>query len=257
MAATDPYTEVWHRIVKVINKHPRLWMMTHPFMGDRLEFIENEENDIMEHFSCFNIPPYLQTLFRADYNIKSKSAMTFDQISPGKIYVFYVFNHHFTVLYFPSGEIWYVDFYIETGRENPLRFERMNQQDFESMYEVMKHTDLDAIATFHRGDKNFHRDVMDQAVYYPGTPYIEEIKISEMADVPEVSDLIHFSIFPHTTRRLVFELSRNDTRDYGETNPDTRKLILRYLELLNRWVKIVSEYFYDDSSDGETQEFEL
>lgn len=232
MAAVEPYSHNWQQIVKVITENPQLWMITNPFNIDPLEVIE-DGTDVVDNFSCFNIPPYIYELFQFDkYDKPTENPTTF---LPGHIYFFDVYSHQFTILYFPNGEIWYVDYYIETERPNPLRFERLSLDQFDRMIENMYSNDVASIAEFHHGSEQFENDLDKYMV-----KYVESVKGYKMEFMPDLMSLLRVAIFPKNTYGIV-QLG-DDAHRFDQNNPRSGPVYLRYLILLAEWTQVVLSY---------------
>lgn len=106
-------------------------------------------------FSCFFIPGYIGDLLKIDTD-QHHLRMTpctytiFDELKPGRMFIFDIYNHVFTVLYLQEDEIYYIDFYMETDRPKYFRIERLTLDQLTDYIRAMQNLDFEYIAKFNQ-----------------------------------------------------------------------------------------------------------
>lgn len=250
MSATNPYLEKWQQIVKIIQEYPRHWMMTNPYASAVIDNT-NQDLDIMETYSCFNIPPYIFDLFRLYESQKIENP---EKCQPNHIYFFDVYNHIFTILYFSKDDIWYFDYYIETGRSEPLRLEKITLEEFDHMLGVMSTNNIEEIVQFHRGKlargtspmlaEELYSELENAVRSGQLKTYIERMQGYKMIRPPQLTnmlDIIFAGQLLVTGKEFGLPEIHTSAFGYKDSNPNALLTYLKYLEMLNQFVKVIIE----------------
>lgn len=144
--------------------------------GNTIEFIE-EVSDNYElqrkggYWSCFICSEFIFSLYGGDANKDQRLISNLGDFTSifrsGNVYHFYILNHSFTIIYENKDEIYYCDYYMETGRgdrqigeQRPraFRFERKRREQIERYVKSYLDKDYDYQCLFHSGDLYYYED---------------------------------------------------------------------------------------------------
>lgn len=248
MTSTNPYLEKWDQIVKIIQTYPRHWMMTNPYVPIVIDYI-NQNIDIMNVYSCFNIPPYIFDLFRLYESQKIENPK---ECQPNHIYFFDVYSHMFTILYFSKEDIWYFDYYIETGRPEPLRLEKITLEEFDHMLDVMNNNNIKEIVQFHRGGQELHFELENAIRNSQFKTYIERMqgyKMMQPSQLINMLDVVFAGQLWVTGKEFGLPEIHTSAFGYKDSDPNALLAYLKYLEILNQFAKVIIE-----TSHAQTQQ---
>jgi hypothetical protein len=134
---------------------------------EMIDDIENlESGNISDVWSCFFSAAFILDIYgyRSYKDTEGIIVSDIDQLlsdfEPGYIYHFNVFDHEFVVIYESPRNIYYVDYYQETNRDErgfPLfRFDCVKKKEIVSLLEAYLDEDFVKWAEFHHGDEEYY-----------------------------------------------------------------------------------------------------
>lgn len=132
-----------------------------------LAIVWNESENLLtldrnyKNWSCFFINKIILSCFkdskiinkRIILNLKNYESLDF--LEKGFIYEFCLFGHTFNLIYFNDEDIYYVDYYNETNRENLFRFEPIKKETIHELILAYFNHDTKFIKEFHLGDDEY------------------------------------------------------------------------------------------------------
>lgn len=121
-----------------------------------------------DEFACFFVPPYIANLYGVNVYDRETSVdctINFNSVirrgSGQRLYVFYIEDHEFAVLYLNHNEIYYIDYYVETGREDIFRIEMITVEDIIKHHQALKTGNYSKITNFNHGDETYKKSLKD------------------------------------------------------------------------------------------------
>lgn len=115
-------------------------------------FLDDIKKDVF--WSCFFPPQLVKEL----YSKNSIGNKDFKSFIPGNIYTFEIMDHEFVIIYKNIGELYYMDYYIETERQNVFRIEKLDLVDLERYIQNYKNGNFVEHSKFHHGNKTYMED---------------------------------------------------------------------------------------------------
>lgn len=194
------------RILNKINRDRSLFIRVNPYnehiIYDLYEH-NNQGKNIDYNCSCFYIPPFFKDLFKlplvgnriyksGDPVMPKFKNMHFYQINP--------YSHHSIIIYLNVSKIYYIDYYSETGRESPLRIEKITKTKLNKYISALIGGDLDEVVKFHMGNDKF-RQMLTNAKFL-----LEDISEQQIKYIPQLSDVL----------RVILSKSHCDQMDYTD-----------------------------------------
>lgn len=132
-----------------------------------------------KYWSCFFVPELIRDIYQIARGDNSKPILIDDiaefdrEFTPGYIYEFEISDHVFVMIYEADGRIYYVDYYMETGRgcrqigkKNPeaFRLETIDRQACIKYLTSYLAEDFDTFVKFNKGDEEYKESYVKE--YY-------------------------------------------------------------------------------------------
>lgn len=168
-----------------------------------------------------------------------------EEFIPGHIYQFGIMNHEFIVIYDLTGIIYYIDYYMETGRGcrqlNPkqllpsaFRLDAMCKEDIFKYIESYLRENFTHHTLFHKGDSSYYEEYVNDYKYAKNLDHsicnfskldFAKYKILGHPTIPSILDTINKSVTDHDILYGNF-----NTPEEKETWLKIRKFLLNSLE---------------------------
>jgi len=191
---------------------------------------------------CFFVADFILDLYgiydRTGHNKNLVSIESFYDFEAGFIYKFGIMDHEFIVIYIDDDNFYYIDYYMETERDDRFRFEKMNKNYFIKYIQSYINEDFDFHTQFHNASKSYQEKYVEQ--YYniknmtnlEGGGFIElecarcQIKIN-----PTINDIVRVIKNSLSESDILYIQKEQNSVDFKEWLI-TRNLIMIYLENL-------------------------
>jgi hypothetical protein len=200
-------------------------------------------------YSCFFVPGYLGDILKIDtdqYQSKFQDCTYSiqDELKQGRMFIFDIVDHVFTVLFLSLDQIYYIDFFMETDRPKYFRCERITLDQLREYIHAMQTLDFMKISQFNqfqdsenaalglehdynasvdrisREGSDRHREIFKYMIV--DRSYIEHVHYHEISYLPTLSDIL----------RVAYQ-SRDDLHSFIEQYPHVKEGIeadIQYLE---------------------------
>lgn len=182
------------KILEFYMMHPLKFLKTNPYnqhlvfelYADKYHGIDIEQNS-----SCLWVPSFFKDLFSLPieghvvFNQESKDVISV--FKPLHIYEIDSYSHCAIVIYLDPGNIFYIDFYSETGRLRPFRVERISHAKLANYVQAAIENNVAEFVKFHRGTKDYQRYLDER---YSDFDLMDRITEYEITYLPRVSDIL-------------------------------------------------------------------
>lgn len=210
-----------------------------------------KQNLDRESWSCFFAADFILDLYgvynRQTHNIIIDDVDSFkEQFEPGYIYKFGILDHNFVVVYLADNQIYYTDYYAETGRYKLYRFELMPRESVIDYVKDYTSENFDRHTEFHKADKKWYqksyvREYYDTKTRCAESNYhkmeYEKFMITCEPTIKDVVRVIENSVTEETfieyENMTIDDLFHTDYSNIGQWKEERNKLLL-YLEDLAR-----------------------
>lgn len=177
---TSPLEEV----LDFMSEHAEIVLALNPYNMHQLDTLSQSRP--IGRNCCFWIPPLICDILRLKAPEKGKLLLTsgghacYHSMRPGHYYYLECFNHHLSILYTCSGDIWYIDYYNETGRDAVFHVEKITLKQLNRFVRAVTEGDIRAYSRFHKGDKGFLKSLRSVSKYIKPGSLVEAIYEQEL-----------------------------------------------------------------------------
>lgn len=186
---------------------------TNPY--DKHLLLNLYQDAIINGNSCFWIPPFLCDILRLQAP-QHGQLVDLTMMRPGHYYFLECLSHYASILYLDSNIIYYVDYYVETGRASPFRIEQISIAQLYQLITSASTFDVEGYVNFHGGNADHlamvHLDIQYNRPKLGGPSLIEAIYEQPLQDGINLHDLLRVIDRSHPS----FPMSDIDANDYTE-----------------------------------------
>lgn len=179
--STSPLEEV----LDFMREHAEIVLALNPYNMHQLDTLSQSRP--IGCNCCFWIPPLICDILQLQAPECGKKLLTSDgrpcyySMRPGHYYYLECFNHHLSILYTTSGDIWYIDYYNETGRDAVFRVEKITLKELNRFVRAVTEGDIRAYSRFHKGNKDFKKSLRSVSKYIKPGSLVEAIYEQELS----------------------------------------------------------------------------
>lgn len=232
-------------VATIANTYPVDFLRSNPYIIGLMSYVhEIKENDnaVLENYSCFNLPPYFQDLF---IHTRGTLEDLFDddnrapiRVEPSYVYYIATWSHVATIIYLNKDEIYYVDFYSETDRPESFRFERLTPEIVNTYLENCRRNDIEGYLRFHNAGADLRSELYS---VIPDNNLLDEVKRAKITIIPWTTDMLRVVLHPSADRLGPNENIDYDLEDSGD-DPDRQLDGYRILAGIKMsWVNLMRE----------------
>lgn len=170
------------KILSFITNNDDLFLITNPFLTNLETLFSHSLLDAIKFASrsCFSIQPYFFEFFLINEKERTEVIIDdfLDQPIEKGIYILKLYSHEATIISISSSEIYYVDYYMETGRKNKLRAEKITFERLKTFLKSAIDQNIGEYVQFHGADSRFFNSMkrvrssfFEELSYYPFNEY--------------------------------------------------------------------------------------
>ncbi len=204
MSANNEYIP----ILSFIRQHKDIFLKTNPYNHHLIGHLYDDKynnSPIIKNYSCMYVPLYFLDLFGVkkidEYtNIDLNNV----QLRCGHIYHINVYSHEAILVYVDPEYMYYIDYYSETGRDQPFRIDSVSLQLMMDYILGSLSNNVDAYVNFHNGNERFRKYILER---YPGAELMESIMEYKIKCIPQISDILRIM--------FVKRFANIDSEDYS------------------------------------------
>lgn len=201
-------------VLKFMQEHTVDVFTVNPYNMHMLSDLRHD--DITQYHSCFWVPPLMCDILQLQAPNKGKLIycglrpnsnrfiFPYQQAAinnlkqpdnyrkmmrPGHYYYLECWNHHLSIIYLRSGEIFYVDYYYETGRETLFRIEQISLTELNRFLKSAIEVNVRGYVRFHKGNADYRKLLKSDLKHIGHSSLIEYIYEQPLTDGIDLKDL--------------------------------------------------------------------